>query len=394
MGEVIGKKILVIEDDPIATRLIEYILKQRGYQVLTAPNGLEGLQLARNETPDLIVLNVMLPGIDGFEVCHRLRAEPQTAQTLILMLSGRAQQVDIANGLNMGADDYLTKPAAPSEIVSRVESLLVKKTGTNAKMVAFLGPTGKVGTTTTVVNAAIAVSQTGKRVIAVDLCPYDGSIAERLGIKPQDAISRLLEKPANTLDQRTLEPALVFHQTGVGVLRIRQPSGELENAAPDNIDLLIDKFREATDYFLVDLPFQPTIATRAVLAKCDLAIIVSDYSIDALTRVRSTIDILRFLGISPERIGVVITDPEGTFPERELPQIKPYVESNIAVNVLGIIPYEANASLKVSSGSIPVILSSPGCPMACSIKDLAQHIIAEDGEITKDDVSRTGVKRV
>ena len=387
-----GKKILVIEDDPVATRLIEYILKQRGYQVLTAPNGLEGLQIAQNEAPDLIVLNVMLPGIDGFEVCHRLRAETSTAQPIILMLSGRAQQVDIANGLNMGADDYLTKPAAPSEIVSRVESLLVRKDDANSKIIAFLGPKGKVGTTTTVVNVAIALSQMGKRVIAVDLGPYDGSIAEHLGIKPQNAINRPMETPVDALDHRALESALVVHQTGVGVLRIRQPSRETGNLVPDDVGLLFDRFKEATEYFLVDLPFQPTVATRAVLSKCALAIIVSDYTIDALIGVKSAINVLCFLGISPEQIGAVVTDPEGTFPERELSQIKSYVEPNIAVNVLGVIPYDTNASLKLSPGRTPVILSSPDCPMACSIKDLAQHIIAE--EITKNDVSRTGVKRV
>jgi DNA-binding response OmpR family regulator len=385
------KKILVIEDDPVATRLIEYILKQRGYQVLTASNGLEGLQKAQNEAPDLIVLNVMLPGIDGFEVCHRLRAEPQTAQSLILMLSGRAQQVDIANGLNMGADDYLTKPAAPSEIVSRVESLLARKADTNSKIVAFLSSKGKVGTTTTVVNVAIALSQMGKRVIAVDLGPYDGSIAEHLGIKPQNAINRLLETPLDNLDHRALESALVVHQTGVGVLRIRQPSRETGNVVPDDVDLLFDRFKEATEYFLVDLPFQPTVATRAILSKCALAIIVSDYTIDALIGVRSAINVLHFLGISPEQIGAVVTDPEGTFPEREFPQIKSYVESNIAVNVLGVIPYDTNTSRKGSPGSTPVILSSPNCPMAGSVKELAQHIIAE--EITENHVSRTGVKR-
>ena len=386
-----GKKILVIEDDPIATRLIEYILKQRGFQVLTSPNGLEGLQIAQKEAPDLIVLNVMLPGIDGFGVCHRLRAEPQTAQTLILMISGRAQPVDIANGLNMGADDYLTKPAAPSEIVSRIESLLARKAGANSKLVAFLGPKGKAGTTTTVVNVAIALSQMGKRVIAVDLCPYDGSIAEQLGIKPQDAGRRLPEIPVDTLDHRALESALVVHQTGVGVLRIRQPSEEPGNVASDNVDLLLDRFRETTDFFLVDLPFQPTVATRVVLSKCALVIIVSDYTIDALTGVKTTITVLRFLGISPEQIGAVVTDPEGTFPEKELPQIKSYIEPSIAVKVLGIIPYDANASLTLSSGGTPIILSSPDCPMAGAIKDLAQQIMAE--EITKDDASRTGVKR-
>jgi DNA-binding response OmpR family regulator len=386
-----SKKILVIEDDPVATRLIEYILKQRGYQVLTAPNGLEGLQIAQNEAPDLIVLNVMLPGIDGFEVCHRLRTESQNAQPLILMLSGRAQQVDIANGISMGADDYLTKPAAPSEIVSRVESLLARKADASSRIIAFLGPKGKVGTTTTVVNVAIALSQMGKRVIAVDLGPYEGSIAEQLGIKPQNAINCLVETPVDTLDHRSLESALVVHQTGVGVLRIRQPSGETDNLAPDSVDLLFDRFKEATEYFLVDLPFQPDVVTRVVLSKCALAIIVSDYTIDALIGVKSAVNVLHFLGISPEKIGVVVTDPEGTFPEKELSQIKSYVESNIAVDVLGALPYDTNNSRKLSSGSTPIILSSPNCPMACSIKDLAEHIIAE--EITKNDASRTGVKR-
>lgn len=386
-----GKKILIIEDDPIATRLIEYILKQRGYQVLTASNGLEGLQVAQNEEPDLIVLNVMLPGIDGFEVCHRLRAEPQAAQPLILMLSGRAQQVDIANGLNMGADDYLTKPAAPSEIVSRVESLLARKAGADSKMVAFLGPKGRAGTTTTVVNVAVALSQMGKRVIVVDLCPYEGSVAERLGIKPQGAINSLLATPVDTLDHRALESALVVHQTGIGVLRIRQPSKEMENVAPGNVDLLLDRFRETTDYFLLDLPFQPTVMTREVLARCDLAIVVSDYTIDALTGVKSAITVLHFLGVSPKRIGAVVTDPEGTFPGGELPQIKSYVEPNIAVSVLGIIPYDTNVSRTPSSAGTPVVVSSPDCPMAGSIKELAQRIIAE--EITNSDVSRTGVKR-
>ena len=139
--------------------------------------------------------------------------------------------------------------------------------------------------------------------------------------------------------------------------------------APDNIDLPLDKFKEATDYFLVDLPFQPTAATRTVLSKCDLAIIVSDYTTEALTGVKSTITILRFLGITPKRIGAVVTDPVGTFSQKELPNIKSYIEPNIAVNILGIIPYDTNATPPPSSGSRPIILSNPDCPMACSLKN-------------------------
>ncbi len=386
-----SKRILVIEDDPIAMRMTEYILKKRGYQVLTAANGLEGLQIARKEEPDLIILNVMLPGIDGLEVCHRLRAEKQAAQPLVLMHSGKAQQTDITNGLNMGADDYLTKPAAPSEIVSRVESLLAQKAAANSKTVVFVGSNKKVGTTTVVVNVAIALAQMGKRVMAVDLCPDDGSIAGHLGIKPQDTIRHLLKTPVNSHGRRVIEPSLALHETGVGVLRIRQPAAETEDMMPDNIDLPFGRFQEATDYFLVDLPFQPTAVTRALLSKCDLAVIVSDSTTEALTGVKSTITILRFLGIPTKRIGAVVTDPAGTFSQKDLPSIKSYIEPNIAVSIWGIIPYETGATKAPSSGGQSIMLSSPDCPMACSIKELAQRIIAT--EITKNDTPSNMVKR-
>ena len=124
-----NKKILVIEDDPSSMRLTHYILEHKGYKVLMAQNGLEGLRKARSEKPDVIILDVMLPGIDGFEVCHHLRADPQTAQVRILMLSAKAREADKDSGLKVGADDYIIKPAAPSEILSRVENLLEQKNG-------------------------------------------------------------------------------------------------------------------------------------------------------------------------------------------------------------------------------------------------------------------------
>lgn len=122
-----SNRILVVEDDAGALRLVSYTLEAEGYEVLTATNGLQGLRKAQNDKPDLVILDVMLPGIDGFEICHRLRAESGTAQLPILMLSAKARDVDKATGLNVGADDYLAKPADPSDIVSHVKALLAKK---------------------------------------------------------------------------------------------------------------------------------------------------------------------------------------------------------------------------------------------------------------------------
>jgi two-component system alkaline phosphatase synthesis response regulator PhoP len=124
-----AKKILVIEDDPATSRLVDYSLRHEGYEVIRAFNGLEGLRKAKDESPDLVILDVMLPGLDGFEICHRLREDAATAPLPILMLSAKAQEIDKNTGLKVGADDYLSKPAAPADIVSRVGRLLSREKG-------------------------------------------------------------------------------------------------------------------------------------------------------------------------------------------------------------------------------------------------------------------------
>jgi len=132
------KKILVIEDDPATSRLVDYSLRHEGYEVIVAFNGLEGIRKATHEAPDLIILDVMLPGMDGFEICHRLRSEAATADLPILMFSAKAQEIDKNTGLGVGADDYLSKPAAPAEIIKRVNRLLAlkKRTGISREHVS------------------------------------------------------------------------------------------------------------------------------------------------------------------------------------------------------------------------------------------------------------------
>ena len=121
-----SKKILVIEDDPASMRLTQYLLEHKGYEVLTAQNGLEGLKMAQGEEPDLIIMDVMLPGVDGLDICYHLRAEPKTAKLPIIMLSAKAREVDKDAGLKVGVDDYITKPATPTEILNKVEALLTR----------------------------------------------------------------------------------------------------------------------------------------------------------------------------------------------------------------------------------------------------------------------------
>jgi two-component system phosphate regulon response regulator PhoB len=118
------QKILVVDDEPDALELIEFNLKASGFAVFTASDGADALKQARKVLPDLIVLDVMLPEIDGLEVCKILRREPATAGVPILMLTAKATEIDRVLGLELGADDYVTKPFSPRELVLRVKGLL------------------------------------------------------------------------------------------------------------------------------------------------------------------------------------------------------------------------------------------------------------------------------
>ncbi len=116
-----SQKILVIEDDEGIIHLINLYLKDAGYAILIARDGADGLALHARENPDLILLDIMLPTIDGFEICRRIRA---WSQTPILMLTARGDEEDRISGFELGADDYLTKPFSPRELVSRVKAIL------------------------------------------------------------------------------------------------------------------------------------------------------------------------------------------------------------------------------------------------------------------------------
>lgn len=114
-------KVLVVEDEPVLLETLAYNLSKQGYEVLTAADGYEAIALARKERPALLILDIMLPGVDGFEVCRILRQEMSMP---ILMLTARAEEVDKIVGLEVGADDYMTKPFSMRELMARMKALL------------------------------------------------------------------------------------------------------------------------------------------------------------------------------------------------------------------------------------------------------------------------------
>jgi two-component system alkaline phosphatase synthesis response regulator PhoP len=120
----LNQKILIVDDEPDILELVEYNLKKEGYQVFTASNGQEGIALAKKVQPDLIVLDIMMPKMDGIEACRLMRAIPEFKNTFMVFLTARSEEYSEIAGFNVGADDYIAKPIKPRALVSRINAIL------------------------------------------------------------------------------------------------------------------------------------------------------------------------------------------------------------------------------------------------------------------------------
>jgi len=121
-----SQKILIVDDEPNIVIPLQFLMEQNGYNTLVAQSGEEALELISKERPDLVLLDIMLPGVDGFEVCEIIRLNPEWRNTKIIFLTAKGRDVDIAKGMVLGADEYITKPFSNQQIIDAVTKLLKK----------------------------------------------------------------------------------------------------------------------------------------------------------------------------------------------------------------------------------------------------------------------------
>ncbi len=194
-------KILVVDDEPDAVELIRFNLNAAGFDVVTAEDGQEALKKARSASPALIILDLMLPEVDGLEVCKLLRRDPATKAIPIVMLTAKAAEIDRVLGFELGADDYVTKPFSPRELVLRVKALLRRGTGEEEKVEQI-----RIGTLTvdipkhqvTVQNKRIDLTATEFKLLTV--------LAQRRGrVQSREQLLQDVWEYDNLIDTRTVD---------------------------------------------------------------------------------------------------------------------------------------------------------------------------------------------
>jgi pilus assembly protein CpaE len=310
-------RILVVDDDPNIQRLLTYTLKQEGYEVIVASDGAEGLKKWAAESPDLMLLDVMLPKMDGYQVAAKVRAdEGPGAHVPIIMLTAEADVEQKVRGLRAGADDYQIKPFHPAELLARIKSLLARFAPRDllmgkpplGRVHAFYGAKGGVGTTTIAINTAIALHrEIGRKVVLVDgnLQFGDHRVFLDLGLDRKSIVDVVT---ATTIDQDLLRSVLVKHDSGVDLL-LAPPSpetAELVSADQHHMSRIVEQLRGLYDYVLIDIDKRLDETNLDVVTAADAVFVVMTADLSCLKNVRLVLETMTQLGVPRDKVQLVL----------------------------------------------------------------------------------------
>lgn len=313
------EKILIIDDDVDTLRLVGLMLQRQGYQIIAASNGEQGLAYADSDAPDLILLDVMMPQMDGYEVARRLRANPETANIPILMFTAKTQLDDKVTGFEAGADDYLTKPTHPTELQAHVKALLSRSSkgrGTNppstptepaAYFIGVLAPRGGLGVSTIAVNLAVSLmNKTDGEVILAEFRPGQGTIGIDLNLSNSGGLVDLLCSNPTDITRARIREELDTHQCGLKILPASfQPRDSSLMANTAQFESLIGRLAFMGSFILLDLGSGLPASFQKFIKNLHEILVVTEPMPATLIHTRAMIEDLVDLGVDLRKISVV-----------------------------------------------------------------------------------------
>lgn len=383
-------KILIVDDQAVMLRLVKYALEQEGFHTVTAETGAEALESLRSEQPDLLILDLLLPDADGIELCRSIRQELKYISLPIVILTGRAEIEDKIQALEAGADEYVTKPVDPKEMVARVKSLLrryqrlrqdvipalsIHAPAGDGSTVGCIGAKGGSGATTIAANVALALVQRGHRVIAIELRPYFGTLANMLGLSANGGLTQLAEMTANKITPPRLERFLHKGPNGLAVLPGPRQLTDYRDIHPDQVKSIMDAARELADYVILDLPHMPSIANRAALRRCHQVLLAVEPEPGSVDAAQAQLALLNAWGVPSEAVHAVVVNRV----HAEYGLALAEVERALGCGNGAVIPAVPDLAARAVRTGQPFVISAPDSPAAQTLTELAATINAYAG---------------
>ncbi len=367
--------VLIIDDDSGVLKLLDFAMSKAGFRVILAGDGETGLEKAQANPPDLAIVDVMMPGLDGYEVCRRLRADPRTANVTIIVLTARTQAVDRQVALEAGADEYLVKPIMPDELIRLAREVLARPRAAapsvelpQGRVVTVFSLRGGVGVTSLAVNLAVAFARLRKAEVSLlDLNLLAGHVALMLNLQSQLTLANLLEQGAK-LEKKALDQYLTRHSSGVHVLAAPPQPVMPAPGSGQAVKRIVSLLKGHFPYIVADTASSLDEATTAMLTASDLVIVVVAAEVQTLQTTIASLPALRALGHADDNLWLVLNQhaPQSPLPAQT-------VEKALRQPVRAMIPYEPALSQAIQRG-VPLILHQPRSPMAAAVARLAYQI--------------------
>lgn len=364
-------RIYVIDDDEQLLKMVGLMLERGGHITQLISKPVEGLELVKNDKPDLLVLDVMMPGLSGHDIARDIRSHKGLEDLPILILTARSQEVDRDTALKSGADDYLSKPVTSQELIERVDNLLTRRdqkiTPDHGVVVALFGLRGGVGQTTLAVNLASAL----RRVSQHEVCLFDGSPSGSqvsLHLRLQTKHSWADFQSVSDLTWPTLKENLTLHPSGLRVLAAPVIPQMATEPSLEIVEKIIEVMRAHSTFVLIDTPrvFGPTFRVMLEMADIALHVLTPD-----VVSVQTAVQLNRLLeksNFSFKQKSYLLNQVQ---PEAQIPQST--VERGLNARVASKVNFDPNQARALSQG-VPLTLTSARSPMPTMMNRMADVI--------------------
>jgi CheY-like chemotaxis protein/MinD-like ATPase involved in chromosome partitioning or flagellar assembly len=383
-----SEKILIIDDDLDTLRLVGLMLQRQGYQISAATNGQQGLDKAFEEDPNLILLDVMMPDMDGYEVARRLRQNPSTMDTPVLMFTAKTQLDDKVMGFEVGANDYLTKPTHPAELQARVKTLLSRvsekkgiddasRDGNQGYVIGVLGARGGLGVTTLAANLGAGLhARTKGEVVVAEMLPGQGALALDMGVATSKGLVDLLGlSRLSEITRDRVRESLVHHLSGMKLLLAsdRPRDMHLINQIA-NYEAIISKLAGLARFVVLDLGVGLQPFAEKILRRCDETVIVLEGVPNTIIHTRALIDDIAALGITKKNIKVVLNNRIRS--DTQLPSSQ--VQSKLEHEIVTTLTPAAELFVQATRVQTPAVLCQPESLTARQVNKLVDFIVERE----------------
>jgi pilus assembly protein CpaE len=381
-------RILFIDDDTINHQLVAKALQPLGHQLSYAEDGTSGLAQARTLKPDLIITDVVMPDINGYEVTRQLRRDKQFAATPVLVLTAQSGLQDKLQAFESGADDYLSKPFEPAELVARVSALLRRvemlppaapqEAGQTAQMIAVHSLRGGTGASTLAVNLALSLSNLWGRTILLDLTMTAGQVALMLNMNLRRTWVDIARFKAGEVDMDSLQSVISRHDSGLSFIAAPTFPDEGEFLRGDNLATVLSLLKKQFDYIIADLPHDFSEVALTALDAADLILMVGTPDMASIRATAAALDSYTKLGYPKEKIRPLLN---AIFPRSSLSKEK--IEAAMGMDFVASIPHVPDLIVEAINLGRPLVHDKPQELISALMEDFAFFLSKKEHKKTK-----------